>query len=158
MCSSDLMDPGYTISVLIIDDSRAFLNSARMFLGMHREIRIVAEAEIAATGIALALRHQPDVILVDLAMSPLNGIATARELRQAGVRAPIVLMTVMESELVRPQIDPGVIDACLAKADFAARAPELVRALAGRDASKDAKQPRRSTTGNGWPWRSMRPA
>ena len=58
--------------VLIVEDNPDNLCTARALLSDHYE---VIEAEDGKTGVELALRHRPDIILTDIAMSGMDGIA-----------------------------------------------------------------------------------
>ena len=56
------------IRVVLIDDDADFLWLIRLSLQLEHDITVVGEAEEGETGVALALRQQPDVVVVDLMM------------------------------------------------------------------------------------------
>ena len=51
-----------------------------MLLESHEGFRVVAEAADGREAVALAEQHQPDVVVMDLAMPVLNGIEAARQI------------------------------------------------------------------------------
>lgn len=77
--------------VLIVDDQaehRSLLKSALAPLGFDIE-----EAESGRQCLDIALARPPDLLLLDLLMHDIGGIETAARLRQAGLRAPIVVVS-----------------------------------------------------------------
>jgi DNA-binding NarL/FixJ family response regulator len=77
--------------VLLADDHRMFAEGLNLLLQPHFEVvgivsdprELVREAE----------RHDPDVVVLEISMLPLNGIEASRQLRDAGSRAKVVFLT-----------------------------------------------------------------
>jgi CheY-like chemotaxis protein len=84
--------------VLIIDDSDANRKLARVVL--RADGFETVEAATGAEGIALAIEHVPDVILMDLRLPDMNGAQAARRLdeHERTSRIPVVAMSVMPLE------------------------------------------------------------
>ncbi|WP_203728138.1 response regulator [Paractinoplanes durhamensis] len=68
------------IHVLIADDQPLFRGGLLMLLSTHPRIRVVGEAGDGAEAVAMARRLQPDVVVMDLAMPKLDGVAATRQL------------------------------------------------------------------------------
>ena len=86
-------------SVLIIDDHPLFRKGvAQLIDGMGDEFRLIGEAQSGKEGIELALKHNPNLILLDLNMEGINGIETLIELRKHGVESHVVVLTVSNAE------------------------------------------------------------
>ncbi len=83
--------------VLIVDDNGKNLKLARDVL-QAAGFRTL-EAETGAEGIALAERHQPDLILMDLGLPDMNGTDAARALRAGGQTVGIPIVAVSASRL-----------------------------------------------------------
>jgi two-component system nitrate/nitrite response regulator NarL len=81
------------IKVLVVDDHTLFRQGIVNLLGQVDDISVVGEAGDSGEAISLARSLAPDVIVMDIVMKDKDGIATAKELRQRGVRAAIVLVT-----------------------------------------------------------------
>jgi two-component system, cell cycle response regulator DivK len=84
--------------VLIIDDNQRNLKLVRDVL-RAAGFRTL-EGASGAEGIALAERHLPDVILMDLGLPDMDGTTAARKLREAGrtARIPVVALSALPLE------------------------------------------------------------
>jgi two-component system response regulator DesR len=69
-----------TISVLLADDETLIRDAVAALLGLQEDIEVVAVASSGDEALAAALRHQPDVALLDLQMPGLDGIEVAEKL------------------------------------------------------------------------------
>jgi two-component system, NarL family, response regulator LiaR len=64
-----------TIRVLIVDDFAIVRQGLRTFVGLDAEFEAVGEAADGAEGLRLARRLRPDVVLMDLLMPEMDGVA-----------------------------------------------------------------------------------
>jgi CheY-like chemotaxis protein len=80
--------------ILIIDDEEDIREVAALSLETVAGWEVV-KADSGAQGLARAIEHQPDAILLDVMMPGMDGPATIRELRKnpATVRIPVLLLT-----------------------------------------------------------------
>ncbi|WP_020501103.1 response regulator [Sciscionella marina] len=69
------------IKVLLADDEDLVRSGLRMILSSAGDIEIVAECDDGIGVPELALRHQPDVVLLDIRMRTTDGLAALRKLR-----------------------------------------------------------------------------
>jgi DNA-binding NarL/FixJ family response regulator len=83
--------------VLIADDHALFRDGLRSLLEAHG-IEIVAEAADGREAIALTRLHRPDVVLMDLAMPGLNGLAATRAISAEMPDAKVVVLTASEED------------------------------------------------------------
>jgi CheY-like chemotaxis protein len=82
-----------TKTVLIVDDSRVSRMMARQYItGLHAEW-VVAEAGTGEESLLKAREVAPDLILMDVNMPGMGGIAAAEQLRQEFPAIPISLLT-----------------------------------------------------------------
>lgn len=72
------------IRVLLADDEAMVRAGVRAILGSDPALSVVAEAGDGREAVELALKHQPDVVLLDIRMPRLDGLAAARELARLG--------------------------------------------------------------------------
>lgn len=86
-----------TYSVMIVDDHPLMRRGLRQLLELEPTFDIVAEASSGSEAIALAGRTQPDIILLDLNMKGLSGLDTLRALRNEGIDARIIILTVSDA-------------------------------------------------------------
>ena len=83
--------------VLIIDDHPLFRRGVRQLLELEDGYNVVGEAAGGQEGIELARLHDPDLILLDLNMNGMGGLETLRTMRDIGVDARIIVLTVSNS-------------------------------------------------------------
>jgi DNA-binding NarL/FixJ family response regulator len=80
------------IQVLLVDDEPNILRGLRMRLGLEPDIHVVGEAADGSTAVAMASRLCPDVVLMDVNMPVMDGIAATREL---ATRAPDSMVVIL---------------------------------------------------------------
>ncbi len=91
------------IRVLLVDDHPVVRDGLRGMLGAQPDLEVVGEAGDGAQALALALRHRPDVVLMDLRMPGTDGVAaTARILAALPATRVLVLTTYdTDADIVR---------------------------------------------------------
>jgi DNA-binding NarL/FixJ family response regulator len=77
--------------VLVAEDHRAMLDSLVRLLSA--EFEVVATAGDGLSAVASAMRLEPDLLVLDIAMPGLNGIAAAARLKDSGSTAKVVFVT-----------------------------------------------------------------
>jgi two-component system response regulator NreC len=83
---------------MLVDDHEILRAGLRMLLGTQPDMEIVSEAGSGAEAIELALDHQPDVILMDVAMPDMNGVEATRQLRVCCPSVAVLALTIHEEE------------------------------------------------------------
>ncbi len=81
------------ISVLIVDDHPVVRRGLRVLLEVQDGIEVAGEAGDGATALALAAEHAPDVILLDLKLPGMDGIAVLAELKARDSAARVLVLT-----------------------------------------------------------------
>jgi DNA-binding NarL/FixJ family response regulator len=81
------------ISVLIVDDHPVVRRGLRALLEVQDGIEVTGEAGDGATALALAAERAPDVILLDLKLPGMDGIAVLGELRTRNNPARVLVLT-----------------------------------------------------------------
>src|ERR671918_1510615 len=82
------------IKVLIVDDIPETRDHLTRLLGLEREIDVAGTAGSGEEAIRLAMELRPDVIVMDINMPGLDGIATAEIISQRLPTSPIIMMSV----------------------------------------------------------------
>lgn len=119
-----------TIRILLADDHSVVREGLRMFLGRDPELLVVGEANDGAEAIQLARQLRPDVVLMDLLMPVLDGIAATAAIHQELPETEVIAMTsVLESATVVGAIKAGAIGYLL-KDTQAAELRRMIKAAA----------------------------
>ncbi|GHG20481.1 MULTISPECIES: response regulator [Amycolatopsis] len=85
------------IRVLLVDDQRLVRAGFRSILDGEEDITVVAEAADGREALQAAHDHHPDVVLMDIRMPVLDGLAATRHLLEdPGVRTKVVILTTFD--------------------------------------------------------------
>jgi NarL family two-component system response regulator LiaR len=126
------------IRVLIADDHAVVRQGLRTFLDLQDDIEVVAEAADGEDALAAAERAQPDIILLDLVMPRLEGVATLRRLRERTPEARVIVLTSFgDDERLFAALRAGAVGYLLKDVEPA----ELVRAIRTADAGQSPLSP-----------------
>jgi DNA-binding NarL/FixJ family response regulator len=114
------------IRVVIADDHAVVRQGLRTFLDLQEDLEVVGEAADGVEAVEVAEREAPDVVLMDLVMPGMDGIAAIRALRERvpGARA-IALTSFGDDERVFPAVRAGAAAYLLKDVEPG----ELVRAI-----------------------------
>lgn len=82
------------IRVLLVDDNNQFRAVLRRLLERERDIEVVAEADNGRAAVETTLEIRPDIVLMDVSMPRLDGIAATRELRNEAPEIAVILLSI----------------------------------------------------------------
>jgi DNA-binding NarL/FixJ family response regulator len=86
------------IDVLIVDDDALVRSALGLMLGGQTDVRVVGEAPDGRAGIAAAAELRPDVILMDIRMPVLDGLAATTKLRQQPDPPHVIVLTTFDAD------------------------------------------------------------
>ncbi len=114
------------VRVLIADDHAVVRQGLRMFLALDDELEVVAEAADGEEALRLARQLRPDVVLMDLLMPRMDGIAATAAIRAELPDTEVIALTsVLENRSVVQAVKAGAIGYLLKDT----QAEELCRAI-----------------------------
>jgi DNA-binding NarL/FixJ family response regulator len=95
---------------MIVDDHKVVRQGLRLFLHSDQELTIVGEAANGAEAVELARKLRPDVVLMDILMPVMNGIAATEAMRSALPETEVLVLTsVLEDSAVIEMMRAGAI-------------------------------------------------
>jgi NarL family two-component system response regulator LiaR len=126
------------IRVLVVDDHAVVREGLRTFLELQEGIEVAGEAADGEEAIEAAERLRPDVVLMDLVMPALDGLAAMRVLRERvpGARV-IVLTSFADDDKLLPALRAGAAGYLLKNAE----PQELARAVRAANAGEALLDP-----------------
>jgi two-component system, NarL family, response regulator LiaR len=125
------------IRVLIVDDHAVVREGLRTFLELQDGLEVIGEAADGRQAVDQAEQLRPDVILMDLVMPKLDGVAAMRELRARESSARVIVLTsFLDDERLMPAIQAGAAGYLLKDVEPAELA-RAIRAAHGGDAILD---------------------
>jgi NarL family two-component system response regulator LiaR len=128
------VDNGHVpIRLVIADDHSVVRQGLRMFLGIDDDIEIVGEGADGAQAVELARRLKPDVVLMDLLMPGMDGVAATATIRKELPDVEVIALTsVLEDALVVRAIRAGAIGYLLKDTEADELRVAIKAAAAGR--------------------------
>ncbi len=99
---------GSRIRVLLVDDHAMVRRGMRDFLGLHDDLEVVGEANDGLAALEATAEFAPDVVVMDLMMPGLDGIAATAELKRRHPTVQVVAITsFVEEERISAAIEAG---------------------------------------------------
>jgi len=86
------------IRVLIVDDQALFREGLRTLLSVNKEIEVVGEAPNGEEAIRLVEKHGPAVVLMDIQMPILDGVAATRRLKTSHPDCRVIVLTTFDDD------------------------------------------------------------
>src|SRR5215469_4474292 len=115
-----------TIRILVADDHKVVRQGLRMFLEVDPELVVIGEAADGAEAVRLAEHLRPDIVLMDLLMPVMDGIAATAAIRREMPEIEVLALTsVLEDASVVEAVRAGAIGYLLKDTEAA----ELRRAI-----------------------------
>lgn len=96
--------------MLLVDDDALVRAGLRMILSSAEDLEVVGEADDGARAVAAVRAHRPDVVLMDIRMPEMDGIAATAALHRLDTPPHVIVLTTF-------QADEQVISALRAGAD-----------------------------------------
>ena len=84
------------IRVLLVDDQALLRMGFRLILETEPDIEVAGEAADGAAGVAMASALQPDVVLMDVRMPGMDGIAATAAITAAGPDRKVIILTTFD--------------------------------------------------------------
>ena len=86
------------VRVVVVDDEPMVCAHLRTILGSAPDVEVVDEAHDGAAGVAAVVRNRPDLVLMDLRMPVLDGIAAIERIVKLGDPPVVVVLTTFDAD------------------------------------------------------------
>lgn len=127
------------IRVLVVDDHEVVRAGLQLLLGRFDDVDCVGQAADGALAIAEVARLKPDVVLMDLSMPGIDGVAATKVIAAEQPQCRVVVLTTFaDTDHVSAAIDAGALGYLLKDADAAAL-HEAIRAAHRGEAPLDPR-------------------
>ena len=122
------------VRILLIDDHRVVRTGLRALLDAEADFEVVGEADNGTHGICLAHKLRPDVVLTDLLLPDLDGVAVTQRLRAELPQTQVVVLTSVseQDQWVVRAIRAGAISYIVKSAAVEELVETIRRAAAGQ--------------------------
>ena len=89
------------IRVLLVDDQAVVRRGLRVLFHLEPDLQVVGEASTGTEALALAQSLTPDVVLMDLQMPGMDGIAATAALHRAVPQSVVVILSIHDDAQTR---------------------------------------------------------
>jgi DNA-binding NarL/FixJ family response regulator len=86
-----------SITILLADDHAVVRDGLRLLLETQSDMKVVSEASNGRVAARQALRANPDVVIMDIAMPELNGVEAARQIRENCPATKVIILSMHSS-------------------------------------------------------------
>ena len=86
------------IRLMLVDDHEVIRVGLKSFLQTQEGIKVVAEASNGEEALELALRYEPDIILMDITMPGMDGLEATRRLHVLSPNCKVLALTVHDDK------------------------------------------------------------
>ena len=101
---------GKHIRVMVVDDNASVRRGLKTFLKTLDDVKLVAEATNGIEAIQLCKKKQPEVVLMDLEMPEMDGVAATQAIHQLSPHIHIIaLSSFNESERAKAVLEAGAV-------------------------------------------------
>ncbi len=132
------MSAARPVRVLVVDDQTLFREALTTLLEVREEVEVVGAAANGAQALELVATLRPDVVLMDLRMPVLDGVATTQRLRVEHPEVRVLVLTTFDGDdEVFPALHAGAVGYLLKDAT----APRLLEAVLAAARGESVLQP-----------------
>ena len=112
--------------VLAVDDRSPFRNVLCELVRAAPSLDLLAAADSGESAVDVAMRLEPDMVVMDVVMPGLGGVAAARRIKERAPDTVVVLVSTTHPDDLGPEVVDGLVDAVVWKAHLR---PQLLEEL-----------------------------
>lgn len=120
------------IKLLLVDDQVVMREAVSVWLGIEPDVTIVGQAESGEAALELAPILQPDIVLMDIDMPDLDGIATTERMREVAPSSAVVILSMHDDDHVRAKAEAAGARGFVSKYQALDQLLDVIRTVAAR--------------------------
>jgi len=128
------------VKILMVEDHEPTRDLIRECLALDPSLLVVAETADGSQAAALAQRHLPDVVLMDLSLPGMNGLKATRQIKKLCPKTEVIILTnyTFADLKDRARESPEMIRAAafLSKAEISTQLLGVIKSVMNRDWGK----------------------
>ncbi|MDY6897740.1 MAG: response regulator transcription factor, partial [Cyanobacteriota bacterium] len=98
------------INVVLVDDQHLIRQGLKTLLELEPDLEIVGEAENGREAVEMVEKFQPDVVLMDIRMPVMDGVAATREIKSRFAQTKILVLTTFDDdEYIKAALQHGAM-------------------------------------------------
>ena len=86
------------IRIVVADDQPVFRDGLCLLLALEEDFEVVAQAQDGYQALDVLQQHEPDILLLDLKMPDLDGLATLQRLQAEKNKARVIVLTASDDK------------------------------------------------------------
>lgn len=115
------------INIAIADDHSVLRQGLKLLFNQEPDFNVIGEAEDGVAAVELVRKHDPDVIVMDIAMPRLNGIDAAEKIRQVNRHTKIVVLSMYANEAYLSEVKDNRVDSYVVKSETSTTLVKAIR-------------------------------
>jgi DNA-binding NarL/FixJ family response regulator len=135
------------LRILLADDHVTVRHGLKLLIDSQTDMKVISEASDGTAAIQSAIALKPDVIVMDISMPGMNGLAATRALKQAQPGLAIVTLTRHGDDAYVQELLRAGASAYVLKQSAPAELLQAIRAVAGGGQYLDSALAARATAG-----------
>lgn len=118
--------------VLLVDDHHVMRQALRSLLEKKTDLRVVDEAPSGREAVRLAIKHEPDLVLMDVTMPDLNGVEATRRIKKECANTKVIALSMhTDQQYVVKMLEAGASAYLLKNCSFDEMQEAIKRVMEG---------------------------
>ncbi len=117
------------LKILLVDDNNRFRNSALRYLDSNLRYEYLVWASSGEEAIEKVETYKPDLIIIDIAMTGMNGLDTTKLIRTKNSTVKIIILTINNDQIYHDKALEAGANAFISKPEFASMVVPKVKEI-----------------------------
>ena len=127
-----------TVKIMAVDDNHRFRETLKHHLQQEPEVTVVGEACNGEEAVQLATELKPDLVLMDISMPRVNGLAAAKEIKNARPETKVIILSIHKEQAYFTAAKEAGSDGYVVKGDLATALLPTIRQVIAEGQVKEA--------------------